>query len=204
MKLCSLILVSVSMVAAAFGFAAPIKVEVGANAPAFKTIDSKGNLVNFEDLKGKYVVLEWSNFGCPYVKKHYGSGNMQALQKKYTAKGVVWLTIFSSSEGEQGYYTPSELTKLGQEKKMSSKLIPDPDGKLGKLYGAKNTPTMFVIDPQGHVAYMGGIDSKATSDPEDIGTAKNYVAAALDEALAGKPITTRVSRPYGCGIKYKD
>jgi hypothetical protein len=149
-------------------------------------------------------VLEWSNFGCPYVQKHYNSGNMQALQKKYTQKGVVWLTIFSSAEGQQGYYKPADLSKLGAEKKMSSKIIPDPDGTLGKMYGAKNTPTMFVIDPNGHIIYMGGIDDKATPDPEDIATAKNYVAAALDEALAGKPVATPTSRPYGCGIHYKN
>jgi len=204
MKIGSLVLATVVLGATALAFGVSSKVEVGASAPTFDTLDSKGKAVRLEDYKGKYVVLEWSNFGCPYVKKHYNSGNMQALQRKYTQKGVVWLTIFSSAEGQQGYYPPAELTKLGVEKKMSSKLIPDPDGILGKLYGAKNTPTMFVVDPNGHIAYMGGIDDKATPDPEDIASAKNYVATALDEALAGKPVTTTKSRPYGCGIHYKN
>jgi len=204
MKISSVILATVVLGAAALVYGSSGKVAVGASAPTFDTVDSTGKSVKLEDYKGKYVVLEWSNFGCPYVQKHYNSGNMQALQKKYTAKGVVWLTVFSSGEGQQGYYKPAELTKLGEEKKMSSKIIPDADGALGKLYGAKNTPTMFIIDPEGHIAYMGGIDNKATPDPEDIASAKNYVAAALDEALAGKPITTTVSRPYGCGIHYKN
>ena len=203
MKIRSLVLATVVLGSIAVAFGATSKVAVGASAPAFETVDSTGKSVRLEDYKGKYVVLEWSNFGCPYVQKHYNSGNMQSLQKKYTAKGVVWLTIFSSGEGQQGYYQPAELTKLGAQKKMSSKLIPDPDGTLGKLYGAKNTPTMFVVNPEGNVIYMGGIDNKPTPDPEDITSAKNYVAAALDEALAGKPVTTPVSRPYGCGVHYK-
>src|ERR1019366_6558428 len=120
--------------------------------------------VKLEDYKGKFVVLEWSNFGCPYVQKHYNSGNMQALQKKYTQKGVVWLTIFSSSEGQMGYYKPDQLSKLGAEKKMRSKLVPDANGTIGKLYGAKNTPTMFVINPEGNIIYMGGIDDHATPE----------------------------------------
>ena len=203
MKIRSLVLATVVLGSIAVAFGATSKVAVGASAPAFETVDSTGKSVRLEDYKGKYVVLEWSNFGCPYVQKHYNSGNMQSLQKKYTAKGVVWLTIFSSGEGQQGYYQPAELTKLGAQKKMSSKLIPDPDGTLGKLYGAKNTPTMFVVNPEGNVIYMGGIDNKPTPDPEDIASAKNYVAAALDEALVGKPVTTPVSRPYGCGVHYK-
>jgi len=204
MKAYSLVWATVVLGAAALAFGSSSKVSVGAAAPTFDAVDSHGKSVKLDDYKGKYVVLEWSNFGCPYVQKHYNSGNMQSLQKKYTQKGVVWLTIFSSSEGNQGYYPASELNKLAAEKKMSSKLVPDPDGAIGKLYGAKNTPTMFIIDPNGHIAYMGGIDDKATPDPADIATSKNYVAAALDEALAGKTITTTVSRPYGCGIKYKD
>lgn len=204
MKIQSLVFASVALGSIAYAFGSTGKVSVGASAPTFATVDSTGRSVKLEDYKGKYVVLEWSNFGCPYVQKHYNSGNMQGLQKKYTAKGVVWLTIFSSGEGQQGGYQPAELTKLGAEKKMSSKLIPDPQGTLGKLYGAKNTPTMFVVNPKGNIIYMGGIDDKPTSDPEDIATAKNFVAAALDEALAGKQITTPVSRPYGCGIHYKN
>lgn len=204
MKMRSLLLATVVLGAAAIVYGATSKVEVGASAPNFDAVDATGKAVKLEDYKGKFVVLEWSNFGCPYVQKHYNSGNMQALQKKYTQKGVVWLTIFSSSEGQQGYYKPDQLSKLAVEKKMSSKLVPDADGTIGKLYGAKNTPTMFVINPEGNIIYMGGIDDKATPDPEDIATAKNYVAAALDEAMAGKPVTVTKSRPYGCGIKYKN
>jgi len=204
MKTHSLIWATVVLGAAALAFGSSGKVSVGAAAPSFDAVDSKGKSIKLEDYKGKYVVLEWSNFGCPYVKKHYNSGNMQSLQKKYTQKGVVWLTIFSSAEGGQGYYPNAELNKIAAAKKMSSTLVPDPEGTLGKLYGAKNTPTMFVINPSGHIVYMGGIDDKATPDVEDIATSKNYVAAALDEALAGKAITTSVSRPYGCGIHYKN
>jgi len=204
MKKATLLLATVVLGATALVYGASTKVEVGASAPAFDTVDSTGKTVKLDDYKGKYVVLEWSNFGCPYVQKHYNSGNMQSLQKKYTQKGVVWLTIFSSAEGQQGSYTPAELTKLGAEKKMSSKLVPDPQGTLGKMYGAKNTPTMFVINPEGHIIYMGGLDDKATPDPSDLPSAHNYVAAALDEALAGKPVTTPKSRPYGCGIHYNN
>lgn len=204
MKKGLLLMATVVLGTAALAFGASTKVEVGASAPAFDAVDSTGKPVRLEDYRGKYVVLEWSNFGCPYVQKHYNSGNMQSLQRKYTQKGVVWLTIFSSSEGQQGYFPPAELTKLGVEKKMSSKLVPDSDGAIGKMYGSKNTPTMFVIDPSGHIIYMGGIDDKPTPDPDSIATAKNYVAAALDEAMAGKTVTTPKSRPYGCGIKYKD
>jgi AhpC/TSA family len=205
MKKATLLLATVVLGAAtALVYGASTKVEVGASAPTFDAVDSTGKTVKLEDYKGKYVVLEWSNFGCPYVQKHYNSGNMQALQKKYTQKGVVWLTIFSSGEGQQGYYKPADLTKLGVEKKMSSKLVPDADGTLGKLYGAKNTPTMFVINPEGNIIYMGGIDDKATPDPSDLATAHNYVAAALDEALAGKPVAVSKSRPYGCGIHYNN
>jgi len=200
----SLFVVGVTAYALAFASGTKAAVKVGASAPTFSATDSSGKSVKLEDYKGKFVVLEWSNFGCPYVQKHYNSGNMQSLQKKYTEKGVVWLTIFSSAKGMQGYYTDAQLTKLAAEKKMSSKLIADPEGTIGKLYNAKNTPTMFVINPEGSVIYMGGIDDMATPDPEDIPKSKNYVAAALDEALAGKPVTTSVSRPYGCSVKYKD
>lgn len=178
-------------------------VTVGAAAPAFEATDSNGKPIKLSDYSGKYVVLEWSNFGCPYVQKHYNSGNMQALQKKYTGKGVEWLTVFSSAEGRQGSYAAEKLNKLAKEKHMaSSELIIDSQGKLGRLYGATNTPDMVVIDPSGNVIYSGAIDNMPTPDPEDIKTAKNYVAAALDEAMAGRPVSVKTSRPYGCAIKY--
>jgi len=189
----------------AYAFAGKFgKVTVGAAAPAFATMDSNGKSLSLADLKGKYVVLEWCNFGCPYVQKHYNSGNMQALQKKYTDKGIVWLTIFSSAPGYQGYYKPDKLNELAKEKDMHSRLIPDPDGTIGRMYDARNTPTMFVINPQGDVVYMGGIDDQPTPDPESLKGAHNYVAMALDQALAGQPVQVTHSRPYGCSIKYKD
>lgn len=177
---------------------------VGSPAPSFDATDTNGNSVKLSDYKGKYVVLEWSNFDCPYVKKHYNSHNMQDLQKKYTDKGVVWLTIFSSPDGMQGYYPASKLNEMAKAKGMSSTLVPDPKGALGTIYHATNTPDMFVIDPKGDLIYAGAIDNNRSSDPSTIKTSKNYVAAALDESMAGKPVTTPTSRPYGCGIHYGD
>ncbi len=200
MKIRSVLMAAAVLGAAALAFGSGAKVSVGSSAPLFDATDSHGKSVKLDDYKGKYVVLEWCNFDCPYVQKHYGSGNMQALQKKYTQKGVVWLTIFSSAPGNSGYYSPSTLNKMATERKAAGTIVPDPSGTIGKMYGAKNTPTMFVIDPKGNVAYMGGIDNTPTPDPEDIKTSKNFVSLALDEALAGKSITTTTSRPYGCGI----
>ena len=179
-------------------------VSVGSPAPSFDATDSNGNAVKLSDYKGKYVVLEWANFDCPYVKKHYNSHNMQNLQKTYTDKGVVWLTVFSSPEGMQGYYPAGTLNSMAKSKGMSSTLIPDPKGALGTIYNATNTPDMFVIDPKGDLIYAGAIDSNRSPDPAAIKTSTNYVAAALDEAMAGKPVTTKSSRPYGCGIHYGD
>ncbi|HLK15688.1 MAG TPA: thioredoxin family protein [Fimbriimonadaceae bacterium] len=200
--------IGTSLVAAAAismaAIAARSSAAVGSAAPAFDTTDSNGKAVKLSAYKGKYVVLEWANFDCPYVKKHYNSHNMQSLQKTYTEKGVAWLTVFSSPEGAQGYYTPDKLNAMAKEKGMSSTLIPDPKGALGQLYGATNTPNMFVIDPEGKLIYAGAIDDNRSSDPGVIKTSHNYVAAALDEAMAGKPVTTPKSRPYGCGIHYSD
>ena len=204
MKTASLFLATI-VAASAVAFTTPKgKVEIGSAAPTFEATDTNGKAVKLDNYRGKYVVLEWCNFTCPFVKKHYGSGNMQALQKKYTQKGVVWLTIFSSAEGKEGYYSSAQLNDFAKEKKMSSTLVVDADGAIGHLYGAKNTPTMFVIDPSGKTIYKGGIDDTPTPDPADIPKSKNYVSAALDEALAGKSVTTPVSRPYGCSVKYKD
>jgi len=194
---------AVSLAAASLA-ATAAKVSVGSSAPVFSATDSTGNKVDLSALRGKFVVLEWCNWDCPYVQKHYRSGNMQALQKKYTDKGVVWLTIFSSAEGYPGYASSNDLKKLGTQKHMASRLISDSEGMIGKAYNARNTPTMFVLDPKGTVVYMGGIDDQPDPDPETLKGAKNYVALALDEAMAGKPVSVKTSRPYGCGIKYKD
>jgi peroxiredoxin len=176
----------------------------GSAAPDFSVSDSKGKTQSVSQYKGKTVVLEWFNPGCPFVVKHYGSKNMQKLQEEFTGKGVVWLTIDSSAPGKEGHLTPEQAEKQITEWKMkSTALLLDPDGKAGQTYGAKNTPHMFVIDPDGKVIYAGAIDSKATPNPADIPTSTNYVKAALDESMAGKTVTTSSSRPYGCSVKYK-
>jgi peroxiredoxin len=177
---------------------------VGSAAPDFSVSDSKGKTQSVSQYKGKYVVLEWFNPECPFVKKHYGSGNMQKLQEEFTGKGVVWLTIDSSAVGSEGNLTPEQANaKMAEWKTHSTALLLDPDGKAGRTYGAKNTPHMFVINPEGNVIYAGAIDSKATPNPADIPSSTNYVKAALDESLAGKPVTMPSSRPYGCSVKYK-
>jgi peroxiredoxin len=176
---------------------------VGETAPDFALTDTKGAKHNLSALKGKWVVLEWVNYECPFVQKHYGSGNMQKLQKDYTAKGVVWLSVNSSNVGKQGYFAPAEIeSRSTQWGAAQSAYLIDTDGAVGRQYGAKTTPHMFVIDPTGKVVYAGGIDDKASTDKADIATAKNFVKAALDEALAGKPVTTTTSTPYGCSVKY--
>ena len=176
---------------------------VGETAPNFVGTDSNGKTHKLWDYKGKVVVLEWHNQGCPYTKKHYVSGNMQKLQKEWTAKGVIWLTVISSAPGEQGYVTAAEENEY--LKKMNSAptaVLLDPTGVIGHQYEAKTTPHMYVIDPKGTLVYEGGIDDKATSDPSDIPGATNFVAAALKEVTAGKAVSTPVTRPYGCSVKY--
>jgi peroxiredoxin len=177
---------------------------VGSAAPDFSVTDSKGKTQALSQYKGKYVVLEWFNPECPFVKKHYGSGNMQKLQEEFTGKGVVWLTIDSSAPGLEGSLTPEEANKkIAEWKTHSTALLLDGEGKVGRTYGAKNTPHMFVINPEGKIVYEGAIDSKASPNPADIPSSTNYVKVALDEALAGKPVSTSSSRPYGCSVKYK-
>ena len=177
---------------------------VGANAPDFSLTDSKGKTQSVSQYKGKYVVLEWFNPECPFVKKHYGSDNMQKLQKQFTDKGVVWLTIDSSSEGAEGYLTPDAADKvMSQWKTHMTALLLDPDGTAGKAYGSKNTPNMVIINPDGKIIYHGAIDSKATPNPSDIPSSTNYVKAALEQSLAGKSVATPETKPYGCSVKYK-
>jgi peroxiredoxin len=177
---------------------------VGSAAPDFSANDSKGKTQSLSQYKGKYVVLEWFNPECPFVKKHYGPGNMQKLQEEYTGKGVVWLSVDSSAPGKEGSLTPEQAEKkLSEWKGKQTALLLDSDGKVGQSYGAKNTPHMFVINPEGKIVYEGAIDSKASPNPNDIPTATNYVKAALDESLAGKPVSTANTKPYGCSVKYK-
>ena len=177
---------------------------VGSNAPEFSLPDAKGQTRSLSEYKGKYVVLEWFNPECPFVKKHYGGGNMQKLQEDYTSKGVVWLTIDSNAPGTEGNLTPEQAQKVANAwKTKQTALLLDPEGKAGRAYGSKNTPNMVIINPEGKIVYEGAIDSKATPNPADILVSTNYVKAALDESLAGKPISKPTTRPYGCSVKYK-
>ena len=185
--------------------ASAFAVKVGDPAPGFTAVDSNGKQQRLSDYKGKFVVLEWHNQGCPYTKKHYESGNMQRLQKEWTEKGVVWLTVISSAPGTQGFVTPSqENDYLKTMKATPTAVLMDPGGSLGHLYAAKTTPHMFVIDPNGMLVYNGAIDDHPTSDQGDIPNSKNYVSMALEQAMGGKPVADAATRPYGCSVKYKD
>src|SRR5882724_8362558 len=177
---------------------------VGSGAPDFSLTDAKGKTHSLSQYKGKYVVLEWFNPECPFVKKHYGTDNMQKLQEEYTDKGVVWLTIDSNAPGTEGNLTPEQAQKVASSwKTHETALLLDPDGKVGRAYGAKNTPNMVIINPDGKIVYHGAIDSKATPNPADISSSTNYVKAALDQSLAGKSVSTPQTKPYGCSVKYK-
>lgn len=196
-----LLLTALTCLAASASFAQEAK--TGSDAPAFTLKDTTGKTHNLADYKGKFVVLEWFNEGCPFVKKHYGSGNMQKLQKEYTGKDVVWLSINSSAPGKEGHVTTESAPKTITDWKMdSTKILLDHDGKVGKLYGAKTTPHMFVIDQAGKLIYQGAIDSKASPNAADIESSENYVKVALDSALAGKPVANASTKPYGCSVKY--
>jgi peroxiredoxin len=176
---------------------------VGQPAPAFTVADTNGKPVSLADFKGKHVVLEWVNPGCPFVVKHYGSSNMQGTQKDATAKGVVWLTVSSTAPDASDYKKPADLAKWMQgQKAAATATLMDDDGKLGKAYGARTTPHMYIVDPAGTLVYAGGIDDKPSSNAADIPNSKNYVKAALAETLAGKPVTQASTRPYGCSVKY--
>lgn len=179
--------------------------KVGEAAPPFTAKDSAGRDVSLADYKGKTVVLEWLNKGCPYVKKHYGSGNMQTLQKEWTGKGVVWLSVVSSAEGKQGHVDGAEADADTKESGASpSKVLLDPSGAVGKLYGAKTTPHMYVVDKAGVLRYAGAIDSNSSADPKTIASAENYVSSALEAVLAGKKVKRASTKPYGCSVKYAD
>ena len=176
---------------------------VGQPAPAFTAPDTAGRSRSLAEFEGKVVVLEWWNPECPFVGKHYGSGNMQKLQKEWTGKGVVWLTVNSSAAGQQGHVDgPRAMSLMSERHGASTAVLLDPTGAVGRTYGAKTTPHMFVIDAKGTVVYAGGIDDKPSTDTADVATAKNYVAAALAEVTAGRPVTVASSQPYGCGVKY--
>jgi peroxiredoxin len=187
----------------AFAAAAHAEVTTGEIAPDFSLTDMEGKKHTLVGEQGKFVVLEWVNPDCPFVKKHYDSGNMQGLQKEFTAKGVVWFSIASSAPGKQGHYAASEWKQLTTDKGAApTAVLLDPKGLVGKDYGAQATPHMYVIDPKGVLIYQGAIDSIPSTDPGDIKEATNYVRQALNEAMNGEPVSTPATKAYGCSVKY--
>ncbi len=190
-------------VAATLPLAALANAVVGQAAPAFTVTDLAGKPVKIEDFKGKTIVLEWHNFGCPFVQKHYRSGNMQALQKKY-ANDVVWLAVNSTNKSSSDYTEPARLsTQLKDFGAAPARYLMDDPGTMGLAYGAKTTPHMYIIDPSGKLVYNGAIDDKRSTNVEDVKGAKNYVVAALEELKAGKAVSTASTTPYGCTVKYR-
>lgn len=178
---------------------------VGETAPDFTLTDSSGKSVSLASFRGQTVVLEWVNHGCPFVIKHYGSGNMQSTQKTAAADGAVWLSICSSAEGKQGYFAAGEWSKVNAEKNSAAKaVLLDADGTVGRLYGAKTTPQMFIINPAGQIVYAGAIDSIKSANADDIAKATNYVLAALADLKAGRPVAVATTQSYGCSVKYRD
>jgi peroxiredoxin len=203
-RICAVLLVVLGLAGAAAWAVAVEGPRVGSAAPDFVGTDSNGKSVALKDLRGRIVILEWSNNQCPFVGKHYRSGNMQALQKEATKQGIVWLTVLSSAPGEQGNVTAAEANELTRSRGAApTAVILDPSGTIGHAYGARTTPHMFIIDKTGTLVYMGGIDDKPTTDVADIATAKNYVQLALTAVIAGTPVQDPVTRPYGCSVKYQ-
>jgi len=190
----------VSLVIPSSAWAAP---KTGVAAPAFTASATTGKAVSLADQRGQIVVLEWTNHECPYVRKHYETGNMQALQKEATAQGVVWLTIISSAPGTQGFVSAAEADQLTASRQAApSAVLLDPTGAVGKMYGATNTPHMYVIDKAGTLMYAGAIDDRPTTRRSDVQGAQNYVREALQAVAAGQPVKTPVTRAYGCTVKY--
>jgi hypothetical protein len=195
-----LVAFSAAALIAAPAVAAPV---LGQPAPAFQAVDAAGKIRSLSEFRGKTVVLEWTNNGCPYVQKHYNSGNMQNLQREATKDGVVWLTLISSAPGMQGHLTgPQARQWKAEAKAASTDVLLDPKGVVGRTYDAKTTPHMYIVDKAGKLVYMGGIDDKPSSDPDTLKGAKNYVVAALADVKAGSPVAQPVTRPYGCSVKY--
>jgi peroxiredoxin len=185
------------------GGAALAAASVGQSAPAFSVTDTAGKTVSLADFKGKHVVLEWVNPGCPYVQKHYSSANMQGTQKAAVDKGVVWLAVNSTAPDAADYRAPAAMASwMKEQQAAASATLMDADGKVGRAYGARTTPHMYIIDPQGKLVYAGAIDSKPSSRAADVKGATNYVNQALGEALAGKPVSVAATQAYGCSVKY--
>jgi peroxiredoxin len=208
MKLKSVVLASLLFAAtaacdSAVSSSVPAAAKIGEPAPDFTLPGADGKSHSLSAYKGKYVVLEWTNHECPFVKKHYGSGNMQSQQKELTGKGAVWLSIVSSAQGKQGYVDAAQATELTKSRGAApTAVLLDASGDVGRKYGAKTTPHMFVVAPDGKLIYMGGIDSIPSADADDIARATPYVKVALGEAMAGKPVTNASTKPYGCSVKY--
>lgn len=200
MKRLLLSVLGLSLVAAMPGASAAT---VGQPAPDFTATAADGKPVRLSESKGKYVVLEWINPNCPYVQKHYNSGNMPALQKEFAAKDVVWLAVSSTNRSHQDYMAPGSLTDwVKQRGGQPLAILMDSDGALGRLYGARVTPHMYVVDPQGRLVYAGAIDDKRGTDPAEVKAANNFVKLALSEAMANKPLSSPTTNPYGCSVKY--
>lgn len=197
--------ICLSLLIAVFTASAPIAraLPPGSMAPDFKGTDSNGVQHNLSEYRGKFVVLEWANRGCPYEQKHYKSGNMESLQKQWTDKGVVWLSILSDGPGQQGYVTPAQENDYLKTMHASpTAALLDPTGSIGHLYDARTTPHIFVIDPAGKLIYQGALDDKPTPDPASLKTADNYLNDALSAAMTGKPVAVAVTKPYGCAVHY--
>ena len=184
--------------------AAQAAATVGQPAPDFTLKDASGKTVKLSDFRGRHVVLEWTNPGCPFVRKHYNSGNMPATQKEAMDKGVVWLAVNSTEKASSDYLEPGKLVAWMKERQSApSAMLMDEEGTAGKAYGARTTPHMYIVDPQGRLIYAGGIDSIPSARADDIRKATNYVRQGLGEALAGKAVSAATTQPYGCTIKYK-
>lgn len=182
---------------------AAASVQTGAQAPAFSVTDANGATRTLDEFRGRLVVLEWTNNGCPYVRKHYDSGNMQTLQREATADGVVWLQVISSAPGEQGYLDgPGALARVRTDNAAPTATLLDPTGVMGRAYGARNTPQMFIIGTDGRVLYQGAIDDRPSARPSSLEGANNYVRAALADIEAGRPVQVAETTPYGCSVKY--
>lgn len=205
--LTGLAVATASIAAAAVALPAPVIADPAIGAPVvdFSARDANGRVVWLHDFKGKIVVLEWNNPGCPFVQKHYKSGSMQRTQAAAASQGVVWLTINSAARRQQGHMNGTEARLyVGSWAAKPAHYLLDPLGMVGKVYGAKTTPHMYVIDAGGRLVYRGAIDDKPTADPADLPGARNHVLAAIDEVRAGKPVSVPETRPYGCSVKYAD
>ena len=199
----NLLIAAACTLVAVVSSAAPTAATVGQIAPAFTAVDTSGKTVSLADFKGRHVVLEWVNPGCPYVQKHYVSANMQSTQKEAAAKGVVWLAVNSTATEHADYKAPAAMAQWMQgQKAAATATLMDVEGKVGRAYGARTTPHLYIVDPKGMLVYAGGIDNKPTANPADVAGATNHVKVALAETLAGKPVTQATTRAYGCSVKY--